>query len=105
MQCMQRWSRRIFTNGTVQIAPAGLSIAFSATLAPARDLIYTAPTTPAGLRALENYLLEDGMGPRMVRQRIESPRTVDGITFTAGEGSPEAVDWFIARRAADLNRG
>jgi hypothetical protein len=68
-------------------------------------VIDTAPTTHAGLQELESYLLEDGMGPRMVRQNIGYPRTVEGVTFTSSDGSPEAVAWLIARRAAELDRG
>jgi hypothetical protein len=81
-----------------------LSIAFSATLAPAEALMDTAPTTHAGLRAFEGYLLEDGMGPRMVRPMIKYPSTVEGITFISAGVGPEGVDWLIAKRAAEIDR-
>jgi hypothetical protein len=79
--------------------------ALMATFAPARALIDTPPTTRAGLQALDAYLREDSIGPRMARQNINYPRTVDGIPFTASDGSPEAVDWFIAKRAAEIDHG
>jgi hypothetical protein len=91
-------------DGPFQVAPAGLSIAFAATFAPATAFMDTAPTTHAGLRAFESYLLEDSMGPRMVRHMIKYPRTVEGITFTASGDSPEGVDWFITKRAAEIDR-
>jgi hypothetical protein len=91
-------------DGPFKIAPAGLSIALSATLAPAEALMDTAPTTRAGLRAFEGYLLEDGMGPRMVRPMIKYPSTVEGITFISAGVGPEGVDWLIAKRAAEIDR-
>jgi hypothetical protein len=79
--------------------------ALMATFGCSAALIDTVPTTREGLRALESYLLEDGIGPRMARQNIRYPRTVEGITFTSSDGSPESVAWLIGQRAAELYRG
>ena len=52
----------IASNGAplpLQIAPEALQAAFSAQLAAANALIDTAPTTRAGLRALETHLCDD----------------------------------------------
>ena len=67
-------------------------------------LIDTAPTTRAGLRALEVELRKDTGDARMLRRRISHPRTVDGIPYTSHDGSTEAVAWFIAKRAAEIDK-
>jgi hypothetical protein len=66
----------------------------------ARALIQTAPTTPAGLWALEAHLRDD----RHSRARgfINLPVILDGGLGTISLGGPEAVDWFIAQRASEM---
>jgi hypothetical protein len=93
----------IASNGAplpIQIAPSGLQAAFSATLAPAAALMGTVPTTHAGLRALESHL----RGDSMLRRRIGHTVTVDGLTFSSHDGSPTAVDWHIAKMAAEIDQ-
>jgi hypothetical protein len=69
--------------------------------AAARVLMDTAPTTYAGLRALEDYLNDDRN--RSLIGRIERTITTDdGFTYRMGGGSG-AVDWFIAKRAAEID--
>jgi hypothetical protein len=81
-----------------------VNTALSAQFATGHALIDTAPTTRAGLLALESYLIEDGIGPRMLRQSIRRPVTRNGITFTSMDGSPESVDWLISKRAAEIDQ-
>jgi hypothetical protein len=40
----------------------------------------------------------------MLRQNIEYPRTLDGIAVISMDGSPESVDWFIAKREARIDQ-
>ena len=88
----------------LQEAPCDLSIAFSAQCVAANTLIGTAPTSHAGLQALERYLLDDSMGSRMARQSIWYPSTLEGITFTSIDGSQASVDWLISKRAAEIDQ-
>jgi hypothetical protein len=67
----------------------------------AKTLIETAPTTRAGLRALECYLREDRNSN--VRMTIRMTGTMDdGRTYTWSCVGPEGVNWLIAQRAAEI---
>jgi hypothetical protein len=69
--------------------------------AAAKALIETAPTTRAGLRALESYLREDRNNN--ARMGIQMTGTMEsGRTYTWSSGGPESVDWLIAKRAAEI---
>jgi hypothetical protein len=72
--------------------------ALSAECAAAKAVVATAPTTRAGLRALEVHLREDDS--RLALHFIERPVTVDGLHMGTVSGGP--VDWLIAKRAAEL---
>ncbi len=75
-----------------------MQAALWAELAAAKALIETAPTTRAGLRALESYLRKDrNNNARMGIQMTGT--TDDGYTYTWSSGGPESVDWLIAKRA------
>ena len=78
-------------------APEELQAAFSALLVPAAALIDTAPTTRAGLRALERHLREDGS--LFARRFINRTVTYGDVS----DESPEAVAWLIAKRAAEID--
>jgi hypothetical protein len=66
----------------------------------AQALIETAPTTHAGLRALENHLRDDRHS--LARGFIRLPVIDDDGRFIQQCGYPEAVDWFIAQRASEI---
>jgi hypothetical protein len=66
--------------------------------AAARVLIGTAPTTHAGLRALEEYLRRNDQVSRGIERTVT---TDDGYTYTIS-GTPECVDWLVAQRAAEI---
>jgi hypothetical protein len=66
----------------------------------AKALVDTAPTTPAGLRALEVHLREEDS--RLALNFIERPVMIDGRHACTFSGGPEGVDWLIAKRAAGL---
>jgi hypothetical protein len=69
--------------------------------AAARVLMGTAPTTYAGLRALEDYLNDDSN--RSLIGHIERTITTDDrFTYRMG-GGPGAVNWLIAKRAAEID--
>jgi hypothetical protein len=94
----------IASNGAplpLQSAPERLQAAFSALLVPAAALIDTAPTTRAGLRALERHLREDDS--LWARRFIELPVTRNGITLTSRDESLESIDRLIAKRAAEIS--
>ena len=74
--------------------------ALMAEVAAAKALIETAPTTRAGLRALERHLHEDDS--RLALHFIKRPFTVDGRRMGAVSGGSEGVDWLIAQRAAEI---
>jgi hypothetical protein len=63
-------------------------------------LIETAPTTSAGLRALEDHLRDDRF--RSARMQISYTVTANGHTYTCGSDGPEGAAWLIAKRAAEL---
>src|SRR6266850_2157169 len=78
-----------------------MQAALWAMCAAARVLMGTAPTTYAGLRALEDYLNDDRN--RSLIGSIE--RTItrdDGSTYRIGGGAG-AVGWLIAKRAAEID--
>jgi hypothetical protein len=74
--------------------------ALLAEVAAAKALIGTAPSTRAGVQALERHLREDS---RLALYFIERTVTIDGCTSIAS-GTPEGVDWLIAKRAAEITR-
>ena len=80
--------------------PIDLPSGHQATLAAAAALMGPVPTTHAGLRALESHL----RGDSMLRRRIGHTVTVDGLTFSSHDGSPTAVDWHIAKMAAEIDQ-
>jgi hypothetical protein len=70
--------------------------AVEARYAAGKALIETAPTTRAGLWALEAHLRDDRHS--FARWFIRLPLILDdGRLRTTSCGGPEAVDWFIAR--------
>ena len=78
-----------------------MQAALWAELAAAKALIETAPTTRAGLRALESYLRKDRNNN--ARMGIQMTGTMEsGRTYTWSSGGPESVDWLIAKRAAEI---
>jgi hypothetical protein len=64
-------------------------------------LVATAPTTPAGLRALAAHLREDDafLALNFIERTVT---TDDGFTYRICRLDAEAVDWLIAKRAAEL---
>jgi hypothetical protein len=95
---------KLVAEGLTDTNSQPVGAALMATYAAGEALMDTAPTTYAGLRAFEGYLLEDSMGPRMARRMIKYPSTVEGITFISAGDGHEGVDWLIAKRAAELDR-
>jgi hypothetical protein len=81
-----------------------LGAAIRARYAATNALIEMAPTTSAGLRALQAHLRDD---------RYSSDRPFIGLPVIFDDGRlctiecryPEAVDWFIARRASEMTGG
>jgi hypothetical protein len=69
--------------------------AISADLAAAKTLIATAPTTQAGLQALERHLREDGAA--FALHFIERPATYGTIS-----ADTQGIDWLSAKRAAEI---
>lgn len=66
-----------------------------------RVLTETAPTTRAGLQALDRYLRDERNG--QARNSIEYPRVRDGVVVGRSSGiGLEGVDYLIAKRAAEL---
>ena len=62
----------------------------------------TAPSTRAGLRALEAHLREDLH--RSARAFIKITfATETGDTYTYANWGLESVDWLIAKRAAEID--
>jgi hypothetical protein len=66
--------------------------------AAARVLIGTAPTTYAGLRALEEYLRRNEHVSWAIERTVT---TDDGYTYKTS-GGRKGVDWLIAKRAAEI---
>jgi hypothetical protein len=64
----------------------------------AKALTGTAPTTRAGLRALEEYLRRNDYLSLAIER---TATTDDGYTYKHS-GGPEGVDWLIAKRAAEI---
>lgn len=69
--------------------------AISADLAAAKTLVATAPTTQAGVWALERHLREDAS--IFALNFIERPATYGTIS-----GDTQGIDWLIAKRAAEI---
>jgi hypothetical protein len=75
--------------------------ALLAATAAKKALVDTAPTTHAGLRALEDYLYDEDN--RSVVLCIEQTGTTeDGCTYITW-GGPDSVRWLIAKRAAEID--
>jgi hypothetical protein len=77
-----------------------MQAALWAMCAAARALMGTAPTTYAGLWALEDYLNDD-RNSSLIGSIKRAITTDNGFTYTMG-GGPGAVDWLIAKRAAEI---
>ena len=77
--------------------------ALMAESAAASVLISTAPTTPAGLRALEFHLRDDRH--LSVRHHIQIPVILDGRLRSTSNCEQAAVDWLIAQRASEMSGG
>jgi hypothetical protein len=86
--------------GLIGDASSAIEAALRAEVAAAKALVATAPSTPAGLRALAAHLREDDSCLALIF--IERTVTMDDGSTYRTSGDPESIEWFLAKRAAEL---